>query len=87
MKNLPVLSVLVAAGLLTACTLNKSTAVVSGMARSTAALAPLKQVDEPANLPSNVTAVCRDGSYSTALENACSGSGGVAIQYRRYFSE
>lgn len=87
MKNLPVLSVLVAAGILTACSFNKPVAVVKGTDRSTVAPQPVKQVEIPANLPTNVTAVCRDGSYSTSLENACSGNGGVATQFRRYFSE
>lgn len=38
--------------------------------------------------PKNATAVCRDGSYSTATDNtACVGNGGVVTQINRYFSE
>lgn len=41
----------------------------------------------PASLPSQVTAICRDGSYSFAQENVCAGKGGVATQVYQYHSE
>lgn len=39
-------------------------------------------------VPSNATAICRDGSYSVATDNsACAGNGGVATSINRYHSE
>lgn len=46
---------------------------------------PQKSVRE---LPKNVTAICRDGSYSTSvLSEACLGNGGVQESISRYHSE
>lgn len=39
-------------------------------------------------VPAGATALCRDGSYSTATDNsACAGKGGVVTQISRYHSE
>ncbi|MDH2999083.1 hypothetical protein A1D22_04300 [Pasteurellaceae bacterium LFhippo2] len=50
--------------------------------------APAVSQQLPDNLPANVTAICRDGSYSTATDStACSGNGGVSSVINRYHSE
>lgn len=88
MKKLHLFSLL-SVVILTACSTNKPVEVVKGTDNST--FSPqqqvVKQVEIPANLSSNVTAICRDGSHSTAKENACAGNGGVATAVRRYHSE
>ncbi|AUI67177.1 hypothetical protein C5N92_03435 [Glaesserella australis] len=46
------------------------------------------QAQLPQHLPNNVTAICRDGSYSTATDDsACLGNGGVSTKISRYHSE
>lgn len=54
------------------------------------AVAPMRtfsQNELPTNMPSNVTAICRDGSYSTAVENVCAGRGGIATVVHRFHAE
>lgn len=88
MKKLHTLSVLSLGVLLSACVQNKPVEVVKGTDYSTVIpQTVVKQVEVPANLPLNATAICRDGSYSTAKENACSGNGGAQTIIKRYHSE
>lgn len=89
MKNLSILSALSISLLLVACTQNTPVPVAKSQDMTT--VAPQKvepaPVEIPANAPRNATAVCRDGSFSTATENMCSGNGGVVSVIRRYHSE
>lgn len=73
---------------LVACHGNQPVSIVKAEDRS--AVLPeqiVQQVELPVNIPSNVTAICRDGSYSTALENICAGKGGIATKVHRYHAE
>lgn len=89
MKNLSILSVLSVSLLLAACSQNKPVPVAKSQDMTTIAPKKVEQapVEIPANAPKNATAVCRDGSFSTATENMCSGNGGVVSVIRRYHSE
>lgn len=86
MKKLCFLGIL-SVVMVTACSTNQPVQVVKAKDHSTVQQQVVKQVEIPANLPTNVTAICRDGSHSTAKENACAGNGGVATAVRRYHSE
>lgn len=42
----------------------------------------------PTDLPANVTAICRDGSYSMAIDKSkCASNGGVKTLIGRYIAE
>lgn len=74
--------------LLTACGASQTVSVVKGIDHSASSpTVVVKKVEIPANLPANVTAICRDGSYSTATTYACSGNGGIQTAISHYFSE
>ncbi|QLB21662.1 hypothetical protein A6B43_06470 [Vespertiliibacter pulmonis] len=63
---------------ITACCSNQGVTVAKEVDRSVAYPQKIeKQAEVPMNLPSSVTAICRDGSYSTATNAMCAGNGGV----------
>ncbi|VTU08700.1 Uncharacterised protein [Actinobacillus indolicus] len=76
---------------LIACSSGKKVEVVKAI-NSSSNIIPSTSVGSqtqiPTNLPSNVTAICRDGSYSTATDgSACLGNGGASTVINRYHSE
>lgn len=90
MKKYSIITMLTAIAMLTACSSGEKVEVVK--APSSANVAPttslVSQTQLPENLPSNVTAICRDGTYSTATDSsACLGNGGVSTIINRYHAE
>lgn len=86
MKTLQLLGILSVGALLSAC----GSPQAVGVAKATDQSVVSPQVNStavPENLPANVTAICRDGSYSTATSNICAGKGGVVTMISRYFAE
>lgn len=83
------LFILVAVGL-AAC--NNHTKVEVAKAQDNSIIVQKQKAEQPvalpANLPRNATAICHDGSFSTATDNSvCSGNGGVKTVIGRYHSE
>ncbi|QBQ64729.1 DUF3761 domain-containing protein [Actinobacillus indolicus] len=79
---------LTAIAMLTACSSGEKVEVVKAPSSSNVAPTKVSQTQLPENLPSNVTAICRDGTYSTATDSsACLGNGGVSTIINRYHAE
>lgn len=88
MKKLHLLSILSVGALLTACGSPQAVSVAKATDQSVVRPPVVtKQVNVPDNLPANVTAICRDGSYSTATVNSCSGNGGVATVVSHHYAD
>lgn len=89
MKKVALFGVVVLGIAVSGCSQNKPVEVVKATDTSTMAIpkAAPQVVELPANLPANATAICRDGSYSTSKENACSGNGGAVSFIGRYHSD
>ncbi len=90
MKKYNIITMLTAMAMLTACSSGNKVEVVKAPPSSnivpTTSL--VSQVQLPENLPSNVTAICRDGTYSTAKDSsACLGNGGASTIINRYHAE
>lgn len=89
MKTLQLLGILSVGALLSAC--GSPQAVGVAKATDQSVVRPQQAVVNPTvvpeNLPANVTAICRDGSYSMATSNICAGKGGVVTMISRYFAE
>ncbi len=90
MKKYNIITMLTAMAMLTACSSGNKVEVVKAPPSSnivpTTSLVP--QAKLPENLPSNVTAICRDGTYSTAKDSsACLGNGGASTIINRYHAE
>ncbi len=88
MKKYNIITMLTAMAMLTACSSGNKVEVVKAPPSSnivpTTSLVP----QLPENLPSNVTAICRDGTYSTAKDSsACLGNGGASTIINRYHAE
>lgn len=78
MKKLHVFSMVSMLFVVTACCSNQGVKVAKGGDHSVAYPQKIeKQMEVPMNLPANITAICRDGSYSTATNAMCAGNGGV----------
>ena len=89
MKKYNVIALSMMAVMLTAC--NSGQKVEVAKATDTSVIKSV-QVCQPAqlpqNLPNNITAICKDGSYSTATgDSACAGNGGVSTIINRYSAE
>lgn len=89
MKTLHFLGILSMGALLSGC--GSPQAVNVAKATDQSVIRPQqKMVNQPTipdNLPANVTAICRDGSYSMAMSNICAGNGGVATMISRHYAE
>lgn len=88
MKKYSIITMLTAIAMLTACSSGEKVEVVKAPSYSNVAPTTVSQTQLPENLPSNVTAICRDGTYSTATDSsACLGNGGVSTIINRYHAE
>ncbi|MGX2956682.1 hypothetical protein ACWIYZ_06265 [Ursidibacter arcticus] len=74
---------------ISACSTNKPVEVVKVKDQSATVISQqaIQQSQIPLNIPENATAICRDGTYSTAKENTCTGNGGTMTIIDRYRSE
>lgn len=76
--------------LLSACSSNQPVAVATETDHSATTIISQQAIAQspiPLNLPANATAVCRDGTYSTAKENICAGNGGALTLIDRFHAE
>ncbi|QGM81699.1 hypothetical protein A6A10_06175 [Otariodibacter oris] len=80
------MSLLVLPFVLVACTQTTSVKVAETTSDKTAVFPhQILQLQATENLPENVTAICRDGSYSMAQdESKCASNGGVRTIISRY---
>ncbi|KAE9540397.1 hypothetical protein A1D26_01550 [Ursidibacter maritimus] len=87
MKKIVLWSALIVA--ISACSTNKPVEVVKAKDQSATVISQqaIQQSQIPLNVPANATALCRDGTYSTAKENTCSGNGGTMMIIDRYRAE
>lgn len=91
MKKYSIITMLTAMAMLTACSSGDKVEVVKAPFSSSnivPSTSLVSQAQLPENLPSNVTAICRDGTYSTAKDSsACLGNGGASTIINRYHAE
>ncbi len=91
MKKYNVFAISIMAIIISACSSGQKVEVVKASASSTITPVAKKEVEQPQlppNLPRNVTAICRDGSYSTSTDSsACVANGGATTVINRYHAE
>ncbi|MBF0784547.1 DUF3761 domain-containing protein [Muribacter muris] len=91
MKKQLIFTMAVAALGLTACSSGQKVEIAKASQDKTIVPQKVAQPTLPNNIPPNATAMCRDGSFSTASfedrETACIGNGGVLHFINRYHSE
>lgn len=90
MKKYHLIALFTVTTILAACNSGQKVEVVKAPQTSSTIMpsTAMEQQNLPTTIPNNVTAICRDGSYSTATDTtACLGNGGVATQINRYYSE
>lgn len=91
MKKQLILTVVITALGLSACSSGQKVEVAKASGDKTIVLPKPAQPALPSNVPANATAMCRDGSFSSASyedrETACIGNGGVLHFINRYHSE
>ncbi|MCK3655617.1 hypothetical protein A4G19_07600 [Pasteurellaceae bacterium Macca] len=91
MKKYQIMLTAIVTATLVACTQSEKVNIVKETTDITA-VQPYKAEEKAVplinNLPPNVTAICRDGTYSTAKdETVCIGNGGVSNAILRYQAE